>query len=52
MGGAASIAAQMSQLGDRGIGFRSLQKAIDTTPGGRVVFHALMDAGCRLLEPR
>jgi DNA invertase Pin-like site-specific DNA recombinase len=39
MGGAASIAAQMSQLGDRGIGFRSLQEAIDTTPGGRVVFH-------------
>ena len=26
-------------LGDRGIGFRGLQEAIDSTPGGRVVFH-------------
>jgi DNA invertase Pin-like site-specific DNA recombinase len=26
-------------LADRGIGFRSLQEAIDTTPGGKLVFH-------------
>ena len=27
-------------LGDRGVGFRSLQEAIDTTtPGGKLVFH-------------
>lgn len=31
---------QMATLQDRGIGFRSLQEAIDTTsPGGRLVFH-------------
>jgi len=29
-------------LADRGIGFRSLQEAIDTTtPGGKLVFHVL-----------
>jgi DNA invertase Pin-like site-specific DNA recombinase len=27
-------------LADRGVGFRSVQEAIDTTtPGGRLVFH-------------
>jgi DNA invertase Pin-like site-specific DNA recombinase len=26
-------------LADRGIGFRSLQEAIDTTSGGKLVFH-------------
>jgi DNA invertase Pin-like site-specific DNA recombinase len=26
-------------LADRGIGFRSLQEAIDATPGGKLVFH-------------
>jgi DNA invertase Pin-like site-specific DNA recombinase len=30
----------VSSLADRGIGFRSLQEAIDTTtPGGKLVFH-------------
>src|SRR5918995_2311457 len=30
----------ISELADRGIGFRSLQEAIDTTtPGGKLVFH-------------
>jgi len=27
------------QLEERGVGFKSLQEAIDTTPGGRLVFH-------------
>ena len=26
-------------LAERGVGFRSLQEAIDTTPGGKLVFH-------------
>jgi DNA invertase Pin-like site-specific DNA recombinase len=31
----------ITSLADRGIGFRSLQEAIDTTtPGGKLVFHA------------
>src|SRR4029450_7694336 len=30
----------ITELADRGIGFRSLQEAIDTTtPGGKLVFH-------------
>jgi DNA invertase Pin-like site-specific DNA recombinase len=29
----------LTGLTDRGIGFRSLQEAIDTTPGGKLVFH-------------
>jgi DNA invertase Pin-like site-specific DNA recombinase len=28
-------------LAERGVGFRSLQEAIDTTPGGKLVFHVL-----------
>ena len=31
---------QLQELGERGVGFRSLQETIDTTsPGGRLVFH-------------
>ncbi|WP_445082628.1 recombinase family protein [Curtobacterium flaccumfaciens] len=31
---------QLQALGERGVGFRSLQETIDTTsPGGRLVFH-------------
>jgi DNA invertase Pin-like site-specific DNA recombinase len=31
---------QLQALGERGVGFRSLQESIDTTsPGGRLVFH-------------
>jgi DNA invertase Pin-like site-specific DNA recombinase len=29
----------VTEVADRGIGFRSLQEAIDTTPGGKLVFH-------------
>jgi DNA invertase Pin-like site-specific DNA recombinase len=29
----------VTRLAERGIGFRSLQEAIDTTPGGKLVFH-------------
>jgi DNA invertase Pin-like site-specific DNA recombinase len=29
----------VTSLADRGVGFRSLQEAIDTTPGGKLVFH-------------
>ncbi|MET3452594.1 DNA invertase Pin-like site-specific DNA recombinase [Curtobacterium sp. 1544] len=33
---------QLQALGERGVGFRSLQETIDTTsPGGRLVFHIL-----------
>jgi DNA invertase Pin-like site-specific DNA recombinase len=43
-------------LADRGIGFRSLQEAIDTTtPGGKLVFHvfaALAEFECDLIRER
>jgi DNA invertase Pin-like site-specific DNA recombinase len=29
----------VTRLAERGVGFRSLQEAIDTTPGGKLVFH-------------
>ena len=36
----ANLVDTITSLADRGIGFRSLQEAIDTTtPGGKLVFH-------------
>jgi DNA invertase Pin-like site-specific DNA recombinase len=29
----------ITRLGDRGVGLRSLQEQVDTTPGGKLVFH-------------
>jgi DNA invertase Pin-like site-specific DNA recombinase len=46
----------ITSLADRGIGFRSLQEAIDTTtPGGKLVFHvfaALAEFECDLIRER
>lgn len=44
---------QLQALGERGVGFRSLQETIDTTsPGGRLVFAALAEFERDLIKER